>query len=116
MNTAELAERIAAEHDLGKGQARKVVEAVLATIVQAAVSGEEIALGGFGKFKIADRPARQGRNPSTGEAMEIAASRKLAFTAAKPVRDVLNAALAAKGTAKARPGTSSATQKASTRK
>jgi len=113
MNTAELAERIAAEHDLGKGQARKVVEAVLATIVQAAVSGEEVALGGFGRFKVADRPARQGRNPATGEAMEIAASRKLAFTPAKPVREALNAAPAVNGT-KARPGTGSATQSART--
>lgn len=103
MNTTELAERIAAEHDLGKGQARKVVEAVLAAIVQAAASGEEVALGGFGKFKVADRPARQGRNPATGKAMEIAASRKLAFTPAKSVRDALNTAPATTSAAP-RPG------------
>ena len=101
MNTTELAERVATEHALGKGQAKKVVEAILAAIVRAAASGEEVALGGFGKFGITDRPARQGRNPATGAAMEIAASRKLAFTPAKSVRDTLNPTPATTGAAKA---------------
>jgi DNA-binding protein HU-beta len=46
-------------------------------------------LPGFGQFTVQDRAARQGRNPATGETIEIAASRKLAFTAAKPLRDRL---------------------------
>ena len=90
MNNAELADRLATSQELGKAEARRLLDAVLATIVDAAKSGEEVALSGFGRFKVTDRAARQGRNPQTGEAMEIAASRKLAFTPAKPVRDALN--------------------------
>lgn len=90
MNTAELAERVASEHDLGKGQAKALVETVLSAIVEAAKAGDEVSLSGFGRFKVSERPARQGRNPATGEQIEIAASKKLAFTPAKPVRDALN--------------------------
>ena len=90
MNTAELAEKVATEHDMGKAEARRVVETVLATITETAGKGEEVALGGFGKFKVNERAARQGRNPATGASIEIAASRKLAFTPAKQVRDAMN--------------------------
>ena len=90
MNNAELADRLATSQELGKAEARRLLDAVLATIVEAAKSGEEVVLSGFGRFKVTDRAARQGRNPQTGETMEIAASRKLAFAPAKPVRDALN--------------------------
>jgi hypothetical protein len=50
----------------------------------------KFALAGFGRFKVADRPERQGRNPATGEPITIAASKKLSFTPAKALRDVLN--------------------------
>jgi DNA-binding protein HU-beta len=90
MNTAELADAVAAGHDLTKADAKKVVEAVFAAIADAAAKGEEISLNGFGKFKVKDTPAREGRNPATGAAMQIAASRKLAFTPAKAIKDKLN--------------------------
>ena len=61
-----------------------------ADIVAAAAKGEEVSLAGFGKFKVKDSPAREGRNPATGEAMQIAASRKLTFAPAKAVKDALN--------------------------
>ena len=92
MNTAELADKVAAEHNLGKAEAKRMVETVLSTIAHTAGEGEEVSLGGFGKFKVNERAARQGRNPATGETIEIAASRKLAFTPAKQVRDRLNPA------------------------
>ena len=57
---------------------------------EAAAKGEEIALNGFGKFKIKDSPAREGRNPATGEAMTIKESRKIGFSAAKALKDKLN--------------------------
>jgi nucleoid DNA-binding protein len=63
--------------------AKKAVEAVFAGIVEAAKKGEEISLLSFGKFKVKDSAARQGRNPGTGETIEIAASRKLGFSPAK---------------------------------
>jgi DNA-binding protein HU-beta len=52
--------------------------------------GEEVSLNGFGKFKVKDSPAREGRNPSTGATIQIAASRKLTFAPAKAVKDKLN--------------------------
>lgn len=102
MNTAELADHIAADNNLQKSQAKKVVEAVFAAIVEAASKGEEVSLPGFGKFKVAAREARQGRNPATGAAIQIAASKKLGFTPAKQVKDAMNpAAPAGKPAAKA---------------
>ncbi len=95
MNAAELADHIATEHEMGKSQAKKVVDAVFAAIVDAASKGEEVSLPGFGKFKVAAREARQGRNPATGETIQIAASKKLGFTPAKQVKDAMNPAASA---------------------
>lgn len=92
MNVTELAERIAAEHGLGEAPARRIVESVLAAIADAVSSGEDVALSGFGRFKITERAARQGRNPRTGETINVEASRRLAFAAARSVRELLNAA------------------------
>lgn len=91
MNTSELVERIADEHGVSKDHTRKIIDSVLVTIASAAAAGEEVNLAGFGRFKAADRAARSGRNPATGEAIEIPASRKLTFSPAKAVRDALNA-------------------------
>jgi DNA-binding protein HU-beta len=90
MNNADLAEQISAEHGLTKADAKKIVDGVFAAIGDAAAKGEEIALPGFGKFKVKDSPAREGRNPSSGATIQIAASKKLTFTAAKAIKDKLN--------------------------
>lgn len=90
MNNSELADAIAAENGLTKADARKVVDGVFAAIAGAAAKGDEISLNGFGKFKVKESPAREGRNPSTGAVMQIAASKKLTFAAAKAVKDKLN--------------------------
>ncbi len=90
MNITELAERVATEQSLDKAQARKVIEATLKAVIDTAKGGDEVTLPGFGKFKVQDRPEREGRNPATGEAMTLAASRKLAFSPAKAVKDALN--------------------------
>lgn len=92
MNVSDLAEKLAAEHDLPKAQAKRVVEAAFAAVANAVASGQEVTIQGFGKFKTSDRAARQGRNPATGESIQIAASRKAAFIAAKPFKDRLNEA------------------------
>ena len=89
MKTTDLIEQVAAEAGLEKARAKKAVEAVIAGIVDAAKRGDEVNLTGFGKFKVKDSPARQGRNPATGESIEIAASRKLGFSPAKQVKDTL---------------------------
>lgn len=90
MNTTDLAERLSIDFGLTKTDARKYVDAVFATITQAAAKGEEISLNGFGKFTVKASAAREGRNPRTGEPMQIAASKKLGFAAAKAVKDALN--------------------------
>lgn len=90
MNNAELAETLVENHGLTKPDARKAVDDVMAAIVAAAAKGEEVSLAGFGKFKIKDSPAREGRNPATGETIQIAASKKLTFVPAKAVKDALN--------------------------
>lgn len=90
MNNADLADRIATDSGLSKADARKVVDGVFAAIAEAAAKGEEVSLNGFGKFKVKDTPAREGRNPSTGATIQIAAAKKLSFAPAKAVKDKLN--------------------------
>jgi DNA-binding protein HU-beta len=92
MTTAnEIAEKIAAENSLTKIQAKAIVDGVFQAITDAATSGAETSIAGFGKFKVKDTPAREGRNPSTGATIAIAASKKLTFTPAKAIKDALNA-------------------------
>ena len=89
MKTADLIDHVSREAGMEKGAAKKAIEAVFAGIVDAAKKGEEVNLPGFGRFKVKDSPARQGRNPATGATIEIAASKKLGFSPAKQVKDAL---------------------------
>ncbi|WP_455296875.1 HU family DNA-binding protein [Brucella pituitosa] len=81
---------IAAEQSLTKAQAKTIVESVLKQITEVAQAGAETSLPGFGKFKVKQTPEREGRNPSTGATIKIAASKKLTFTPAKALKDALN--------------------------
>jgi len=90
MNNSDLADSLASINGITKADARKLVNGMLAAIADAAAKGEEISLNGFGKFKVKDTPAREGRNPSTGATIQIAASKKLAFAPAKALKDKLN--------------------------
>ncbi|MBV1689403.1 HU family DNA-binding protein [Novosphingobium sp. G106] len=90
MNNNDIADVLAADNGITKTDARKLVDGVFAAIADAAAKGEEVSLNGFGKFKVKDSPAREGRNPATGAAMQIAASKKLTFAPAKAVKDKLN--------------------------
>ncbi|GFM29142.1 HU family DNA-binding protein [Novosphingobium sp. PY1] len=90
MNNNDLADVLAADSGLTKSDARKLVDGVFAAIADAAAKGEEVTINAFGKFKVKDTPAREGRNPSTGATIQIAASKKLAFSPAKAVKDKLN--------------------------
>ncbi|MDR6708729.1 MULTISPECIES: HU family DNA-binding protein [Novosphingobium] len=90
MNNSDLADKLAASQGITKADARKYVDAVFAAIADAAAEGEEVSLNGFGKFKVKESAAREGRNPATGDTIQIAASKKLGFTAAKAVKDKLN--------------------------
>jgi len=90
MNTTELAEKLAAAQGVTKAAAKAFVDDVLKAIADAAAAGEEVNLPGFGKFKTKDAPAREGRNPSTGAVVQIAASKKVTFQPAKALKDKLN--------------------------
>ena len=86
MNTSDLAKKIASTTELSEaGDNPGLVQ----RIADAAGRGEETSIPGFGKFSVKDRPARQGRNPATGQPMEIAASKKVSFTPAKGLKDKL---------------------------
>ena len=89
MNIGDLAKGVAGTTGTSEVDAKKAIAAVFEQIAAAAAKGEEVAIPGFGKFAVKDRPEREGRNPSTGEAMTIAASKKVAFTAAKGLKDKL---------------------------
>jgi len=90
MNTADLIDHVAAHDGITKTQAKALVDGVFGAIRDAAAKGEEVSLPGFGKFKVQSKPARTGRNPSTGAAIQIAASKKIVFQAAKVLKDAVN--------------------------
>jgi DNA-binding protein HU-beta len=91
MNSSELVTIVAEAHDISKAQVQAILDSVLKSIVKAAASDDEVSLAGFGKFKVKASPEREGRNPANGEKIKIAASKKLPFSPAKAVKDVLNA-------------------------
>lgn len=90
MNHADLSNAVATALGTSKADGKKAVDAVFAAIADAATKGEEVSVNGFGKFKVKESAAREGRNPSTGATIQIAASKKLGFGAAKAIKDRLN--------------------------
>ncbi|MBS47294.1 MAG: integration host factor [Sphingobium sp.] len=90
MTGNDLVEHLAAAHGLTKADAKKYFDTVFAAIGDAAAKGDEIALAGFGKFFVKKVPARDGRNPRTGEVMPIKAATRISFKAAKGLKDKLN--------------------------
>ena len=89
MNKADLITHVADISSLPKAATGKAVDAVFDSIATALGRGEEAALIGFGTFSVAERPARTGRNPRTGEAMEISASRAPKFRPGKTLKAVV---------------------------
>lgn len=87
MNKAELVASVAEKTELTKKDAEKAVAAVLSSIEEALASGDKVQLVGFGTFEIRDRAARKGRNPQTGEEINIAAAKVPVFKAGKSLRE-----------------------------
>ena len=81
MTKSDFVDRVASESGLSKKDAGTAVDAVISTIEGALKSGEEVSFTGFGKFHVANRGAREGRNPRTGDTMTIPASKVPRFTA-----------------------------------
>ena len=89
MNKAELIQAVAAKAELDKKTADKAVAAVIGAITDALAAGEKVQLIGFGTFEVKERAARTGRNPQTGAAVEIAASKVPAFKAGAALKNAL---------------------------
>ena len=90
MNKAELSARVAARTSMSRRCVDAAVSAVFSTIADALAGGETVRIAGFGTFSTRSRPARQGRNPRTGESIAIAASHAPSFKAGKTLRDTVN--------------------------
>jgi DNA-binding protein HU-beta len=89
MTKGEFVEKVAAESGLNRKDAGAAVDAVLSTIESALKSGDDVNFTGFGKFHVAERGAREGRNPRTGESMTIAASKVPRFTAGSGLKKAI---------------------------
>jgi DNA-binding protein HU-beta len=90
MNQSELIEKVARATELNQAAAGQAVKAVVNAILDSLVAGEAVRVSGLGTFDVAARPARKGRNPQSGEAIKIAASKAVRFRAGKAVKDALN--------------------------
>jgi DNA-binding protein HU-beta len=90
MNQSELIEKVAQATELNQATAGQAVKAVVNAVLDALLAGEAVRVSGLGVFNVAARPAREGRNPRTGESIEIAASKAVRFHAGKAVKDALN--------------------------
>jgi len=87
MNKTELADLVAAKGQVSKGRASEAIDAMFAALTEALQQGEKIQIAGFGNFTVRERPARKGRNPQTGEALDLPASRAVGFKSAKGLLD-----------------------------
>ena len=90
MNKAELIDAVAEASDISKAAATRAVDAVIDNISGALKKDEQVTLVGFGTFTVRDRAARTGRNPQTGEAIQIKASRVPGFKPGKALKDAVN--------------------------
>ncbi len=90
MNKAELIDAVASSTDLSKADATRAVDAVIDNITDTLRGGDSVTLVGFGTFEVRSRAARTGRNPQTGETIQIKASRAPAFKAGKAFKDAVN--------------------------
>ncbi|MCR5007736.1 MAG: HU family DNA-binding protein [Oribacterium sp.] len=90
MNRVELVAEVAKKADLSKKDAEAAVKSVFDAIADALAEGDKVQLIGFGTFDVAERAAREGRNPRTGETMKIEASKAPRFKAGKALKDKIN--------------------------
>ena len=91
MNKTELIAAVAEKAEISKKDAEKAVKAFTDVVAEELVNGGKIQLVGFGTFEVSERPAREGRNPRTGETMTIAATKTPKFKVGKALKDMVNA-------------------------
>lgn len=90
MNLHDLVTQVSQETGLPMQDVKRVIQASFGTIVKTVAADEDVVLVGFGKFALKHNAARQGRNPATGETIDIPPSRGMRFAPGKPVKDALN--------------------------
>jgi DNA-binding protein HU-beta len=90
MNKTELIDAVANGAELSKADAARAVDAVIASITAALKKGDSVTIVGFGTFQVRARAARSGRNPKTGDTIQISASKNPAFKAGKALKDAVN--------------------------
>lgn len=90
MNKAELIDAVADGADISKADATRAIDAVVDQITKALQNGDQVTLVGFGTFSVKARAARTGRNPRTGETLDIPASKVPGFKAGKALKDAVN--------------------------
>jgi DNA-binding protein HU-beta len=90
VNKAELIEAVAESADISKAAATRAVDTVIEQITQSLQKGDQVTLVGFGTFTVKARAARSGRNPRTGETINIPASKNPTFKAGKALKDAVN--------------------------
>ena len=90
MNKAELVDAVAGAANLSKADAARAVDAMVDTITTALKKGQQVSVVGFGTFSVKHRSARSGRNPRTGDTINIAASNVPGFKAGKALKDAVN--------------------------
>ncbi|CUB02213.1 HU family DNA-binding protein [Marinomonas fungiae] len=90
MNKSELIDAIATSADLSKAAASNALDATLKAIEEALANGDQVTLVGFGTFSVKERAARTGRNPQTGEEIQISAAKVPSFKAGKGLKDAVN--------------------------
>lgn len=90
MNKSELVDAIATQADLSKAAATRALDATLEAVTSALQKGDSVSLVGFGTFAVKERAARTGRNPKTGDEIQIAAAKVPSFKPGKGLKDAVN--------------------------
>ena len=90
MNKTEFIAAVAEKAEISKKDSEKALKAFVDVVAEQLKAGDKVQLVGFGTFEVSERAAREGRNPQTGEAMQIAASKSPKFKAGKALKDALN--------------------------
>jgi DNA-binding protein HU-beta len=90
MNKTELIDHVAEAADLSKADAGRAVDAVISSVTKALKNGDNVTVVGFGTFQVRERAARSGRNPKTGDTIQINASKNPSFKAGKALKDAVN--------------------------
>ena len=108
MNQSELVDKVAQKTTLTQAAATEAVKAVVQAVLESLVAGEPVRVSGLGTFNVAARPARDGRNPQTGESIKIPASKAVRFHAGKTVKGAVNPPRSVGNKKSARPKRSTA--------